>query len=147
MFKNLMKALNLVIMDLPNLNEFQRLEDLIEILIAQISLVSDVECLKAIVVLIQSIFIFSDQSDHEDIRMLFARKQGFHELLKKLLVGDMSFNRVIKAFFRQNLTYMISNSSHPENEQDNDMHILLDESDIGNNSKWLHFLKNRKFFK
>jgi len=41
----------------------------------------------------------------DDIRQKFAVKNGFHEVLKQVLIGDSGIRRYIRAFFRQNLTY------------------------------------------
>jgi hypothetical protein len=52
--------------------------------------------MKALLVLIQSIF----QSGDNQFQIVFAHKNGFHEALKQLLVGDTNFRRYIRAFFR-----------------------------------------------
>ena len=90
--------------------------------------------MKALLVLIQSIF----QSGDNQFQIVFAHKNGFHEALKQLLVGDTNFRRYIRAFFRQNLTY----KQPAIDDQDSDFEFLLKEQESSGESKWKKFLND-----
>ena len=63
----------------------------------------------------------------DNIRLKFANKQGFHEALKQLLLGDIEYRRYIRAFFRQNLTYQTQKSVLMGQKSKKD-HFITDDS-------------------
>jgi len=95
----------MIIKDHGDISEFENLDKLIEALINQFRVISDAQSMKSLLILIQSIFQQGEKYEMENIRVKFASKQGFHEALKQLLLGDIEYRRYIRAFFRQNLTY------------------------------------------